>query len=296
MIDQLSTLLTAAMFLKREAPQEIFEIIDVDERAIDFGEGVQDLKSQALFMHYLMQQHSPLVASTGDGVKSQLPAQSLPSLPRISEGIVVTVEGQKLPSSGNRFPSVDSVAVDPKLFSMPASRSGEAHPAKEPTILPFTAVNRASGIVQAPDLLVDLKLGSTRVEQPLSNRVLWMVSQNVQVAELRVNPPQLGPVEVRISVEGDQTNVSLIAQHSLVREVMESAIPRLRDMLAESGLNLNNIDVSQQDLSQRKDEALRYLPLKQEDLDSTENQSAANNELDKPHRSVSGLGLVDYYV
>lgn len=297
MIDHLSTILNATASLKSEVPQGILEFIDADV-SIDFAEGVEGLENQALFMHYLLQQYSPLVTGTGNAVQPQPQplANSPSSLPRISEEIFLTPAGQELPSSGKRIPVVELVSMDPKLVSVPASSSAEAHAAIGPTILSFTAVNRASGIVQVPDHVVNLQSGSTGVEQPLTNRVIWMLSQNVQAAELRVNPPQLGPIEVRISVEGDQTKVSLITQHSMVREVMESAIPRLRDMLAESGLNSANIDVSQQDLSQRRDEASRYLSLRQEDFDSSEDHFASNKGLDNIQKSTVGLGLIDYYI
>jgi len=80
----------------------------------------------------------------------------------------------------------------------------------------------------------------------LGSRVVWMTKQQVQTANIRINPPHLGPLEVRVEVKNDTANVSFISQHVAVRDVIESSIPRLREMLGENGLNLENVDVADQ--------------------------------------------------
>lgn len=82
-------------------------------------------------------------------------------------------------------------------------------------------------------------------DQALGERVKWMVGQNLQGAQLRVTPAHLGPIDVHISVHNDQASVAFSAQHVLTREHLEAAIPRLREMLGSSGLNLANVNVSQ---------------------------------------------------
>jgi flagellar hook-length control protein FliK len=296
MIDQLSTILFTTTSLKTEVSQEFLRPIDAGDIPMDLGEGIESLEGQSLFMHYLLGQHSPPFGSLPSSVKQQLPDNFTLSLPRLSEGAIIKAEGQELPSAGNRLPLLAFDGADPKHIAMPSISSTEVTPATERTVISLTAVNRASDIIQTPDHVIDVRPGSSSIHQTVSNRVVWMINQNVQAAELRVNPPQLGPVEVRISLEGEQTNVSLIAQHSAVREVMESAIPRLREMLAESGLNSVNIDVSQHDLSQRRHEASRFLNMQQEISDSSENHSEANAEHGNIQRSSVGLGLIDYFV
>ena len=79
----------------------------------------------------------------------------------------------------------------------------------------------------------------------LANRVTWMANHDVQQAELRLNPPRLGPLEVRIAVTNDETSVTFTAQHAPVREALEAALPRLRELMAANGLNLVQVDVGQ---------------------------------------------------
>lgn len=78
----------------------------------------------------------------------------------------------------------------------------------------------------------------------VSKQVVWMVDKDAQVAELRINPPELGPVEVRLTVNGDQASAQFVSTHQEVREALETAIARLRESFAEAGIQLGQASVS----------------------------------------------------
>lgn len=99
---------------------------------------------------------------------------------------------------------------------------------------------------------INLPPGDAAWSRALGERVMWMVGREAQSAEIRLNPPQLGPVEIRVSVQNDQANVSFTASHPFTREALEAAIPRLREMLGESNLNLVNVDVGQRDAGESR--------------------------------------------
>ncbi len=77
----------------------------------------------------------------------------------------------------------------------------------------------------------------------IGERLVWMVKGDHQVAELKITPPNLGPMEVKLTINHDQASVSFVSNHALVRDALEAAIPRLREMLAEQSLNLVQVDV-----------------------------------------------------
>ncbi|MCC5863189.1 MAG: flagellar hook-length control protein FliK [Gammaproteobacteria bacterium] len=79
--------------------------------------------------------------------------------------------------------------------------------------------------------------------QGLGQRLIAMVQQGLQQAQLRIHPEHLGPLEVRLRTEGDAVQVTLTSPHASVREALESALPRLRDTLGEHGLSLAQADV-----------------------------------------------------
>ncbi|QYZ68103.1 MAG: flagellar hook-length control protein FliK [Gammaproteobacteria bacterium (ex Lamellibrachia satsuma)] len=96
-------------------------------------------------------------------------------------------------------------------------------------------------------LRVDVPVSQPGWDQAVGERIQWMLGRNIQSAEVKLTPPNMGPMEIRISVQNDQASVSFIAQQPLTREALEAAIPRLRDMLGEANLNLANVDVGQRE-------------------------------------------------
>jgi flagellar hook-length control protein FliK len=90
-------------------------------------------------------------------------------------------------------------------------------------------------------------VGDQRWADALGERVLLMAGREQHVAELRLSPPNLGPLEVRLSLHQDQASVAFVSQHAAVRDALEQAIPRLRDMLAQQDVQLVQVDVSQRE-------------------------------------------------
>lgn len=103
---------------------------------------------------------------------------------------------------------------------------------------------------------------STPVTQPawgdeLGQKITWMATQRNQSAELHLNPPQLGPLEVSLKMNGDQATALFTSPHAAVREAIEQALPRLREILADNGIMLNNAMVSDQSTKNNQDNAPR---------------------------------------
>ncbi|MGI2172750.1 flagellar hook-length control protein FliK [Shewanella ulleungensis] len=79
----------------------------------------------------------------------------------------------------------------------------------------------------------------------MKQQLITMVSNGIQQAEIRLDPPELGHLTVKIQIQGDQTQVQFHVVQSQTRDLVEQAIPRLRDMLASEGLQLTDSQVSQ---------------------------------------------------
>lgn len=87
----------------------------------------------------------------------------------------------------------------------------------------------------------------------IAERVMWMVQGEQQVAKLKLNPPNLGPLEVRLTLSQDQASVVFASQHAAVRDALEAALPRLRELMEQQSLQLVQADV--QDPGHRRDGA-----------------------------------------
>ena len=137
--------------------------------------------------------------------------------------------------------------LDPQAERSSASKLSS--PLVFSTIPGMTTSVAGTPSVANPALWLDIQpqLNSAAWGKVMSSRVVWMAREGVQQAELRLNPANLGPVEVRLSMQNDQANVTFIASNAAARDALEQALPRLRESFNESGLALNNAEVSHQD-------------------------------------------------
>ena len=97
--------------------------------------------------------------------------------------------------------------------------------------------------------------GKSGWDQAISQKVVWMVSAGEQTASLTLNPPDMGPLQVVISVHNDQADTTFISDNPIVRQALEDGMANLRDKMSESGIQLGQANVStggqaQQDFQQ----------------------------------------------
>lgn len=114
-----------------------------------------------------------------------------------------------------------------------------------------TTANSIRDVAASGPLAVHTPLAQTGWGNEFSQKVTWLATQRDQSAELHINPPHLGPLDVVIKVSADQATALFTSPHSAVREAIEQALPRLREMLADNGIMLGNATVSDQ--APRKD-------------------------------------------
>jgi flagellar hook-length control protein FliK len=79
-----------------------------------------------------------------------------------------------------------------------------------------------------------------------SQKIVWMSTQQNQIAELNLNPPDLGPLNVVLKISDNQLTAQFTSPHSAVRDAVENAMPKLREMLADNNITLGNATVSDQ--------------------------------------------------
>ena len=111
------------------------------------------------------------------------------------------------------------------------------------------------GPLSQPSALLEVQapVSEPGFAQALSRQVVWMVDKDAQVAELRINPPELGPVEVRLTLTHDSAAAEFVSPHAEVRAAIENAIVRLRESMAEAGIQLGEASVSAESFSNRAD-------------------------------------------
>ncbi|WP_417527206.1 flagellar hook-length control protein FliK [Marinomonas shanghaiensis] len=130
----------------------------------------------------------------------------------------------------------------------------------------------------------------------MTQKVAWIARDGGHTAHIRLDPPELGSLTVKISVDSDSnTQVSFVAATPQARDLLEGQMARLREMLAQQGMDLSraDVDVSQQDASGTQErENYRNSGANQGEVaisDDLDNELMANNVSYMP---ASGI---DYY-
>jgi flagellar hook-length control protein FliK len=148
------------------------------------------------------------------------------------------VGAPRAPRKGDAVALAGSIAA----FTEPsAAPPAEGLPPAMPTVAASQnapAVSVPPGMTQAP---VDTR--GPQWQEALAGRVQWLVDQRVGEARIKLNPPELGAVDVKISLVEDKTFVQLTAATTAARDELAQSLPRLRELFAASGLELGGASV-----------------------------------------------------
>lgn len=136
--------------------------------------------------------------------------------------------------------STPTTRTDGAASAPPSADAGARAPVESAPARTLSAATPATSGGPA----LETPLGKPGWDQELGQRLVWMGRDQIQSAQLRLHPAHLGPLEVRIAVHNDSAQVSFLAQNAPVREAVEAALPRLREMMAENGFSQTDVDVS----------------------------------------------------
>jgi len=103
-------------------------------------------------------------------------------------------------------------------------------------------------------LRLEPRVGTPAWDGALAQKVTWMSNQQMQVAQLHLNPPDLGPMEVTLTVgtgPDAETRIDFTSPHLAVREAIQSALPQLREMMEGSGISLGSTTISAESFQQQ---------------------------------------------
>lgn len=150
------------------------------------------------------------------------------------------------------------------------------------------------GSASLPQFTLQPPIDSSRWSGALGQRLAMLARTGDQSAQLILNPPNLGKLTVQLSIDNDSASVQFVTPHAAVRDALESAVPKLRELMAEGGLQLVDVDVSQEDASTQQ--------FAQQDEDARGDGTAtpgASDDADDVPAGVSGISsvrMVDAYV
>jgi flagellar hook-length control protein FliK len=109
-----------------------------------------------------------------------------------------------------------------------------------------------------PTLKVAAGVDTAEFGQGVADRVSLMMDSNLTSAKLQVNPPALGPIEVRIALQGGHAQVWFTSHSAVTRDALESSSPQLREMLGAQGFGQVSVDISQRSFQERSPQSHGY--------------------------------------
>jgi flagellar hook-length control protein FliK len=191
-------------------------------------------------------------AASDTGTAHRLPeaaaARGRPTTPATSNAVALDAAAAAQGSPGDTVArsvaEATAAPATPPLSAAPPAPSAPqaaARPADLPP--PFAA------------LVADLEppLHSPAFAPALGARLVAFVRDGIEQAELRLNPAELGPIAVRISLDGTQAQVDFHAAQAQTRHALHEALPALAGALRDSGLTLAGGGVFEQPRQPRGD-------------------------------------------
>ena len=95
-----------------------------------------------------------------------------------------------------------------------------------------------------PNVMQAINIVKSDAAKLLQERVSSMLSINNKEAEIRLDPPEMGSMQIRIRSDAEQAHINFVVQNQQAKEALEQSMPRLREMLAQQGLELGESTIS----------------------------------------------------
>jgi flagellar hook-length control protein FliK len=132
--------------------------------------------------------------------------------------------------------------------------------------------------------------------QQLAEKVRWMVNTKNLVAEIRLDPAELGSVHVKVALSGESATINFVVQSQQARDALDTATPKLREMLAEKGIELGQSSVRQESDGQQSQGDGQSASQGSRSKDEVENVEVPEQVFTQQKIVNGALGGIDYFV
>lgn len=156
------------------------------------------------------------------------------------------------PKVGESYKSPPATASGSESSQSQTVQQGQ-HNQPQPQVADSRSPAAEATLRREPQNLPHLRLPSQDAPAQLHQKVNVMLTEKLQQAEIQLDPLGLGKMKIQIQLGADsQANVHFVVQHGQTREMLEQAMPRLREMLAGQGIQLGQTQVQQQSQQQQQ--------------------------------------------
>jgi flagellar hook-length control protein FliK len=149
-----------------------------------------------------------------------LPAEAMNQLPAIAHVRAAGAANPALPMT-----AFDSPAAVPSLAATPVDNASQA-------------AARSS----VADIFV---VAQQELPVQLAQRVMQSAAQNLSNFRIQLQPLELGQLDIQFKVNAEQLDLTFTAQQGATRELIESYLPNLRQLLSDNGIQLGDVEIRQ---------------------------------------------------
>ncbi|ROL62856.1 flagellar hook-length control protein FliK [Pseudomonas vranovensis] len=160
----------------------------------------------------------------------------------------------------------------------------------------------ANAVPVATPLQQPLAMNQGGWTEGLVNRVMYLSSQNLKSADIKLEPAELGRLDIRVNLAPEQqAQVTFVSGHAGVREALENQVHRLKEMFAQQGLGQPDVNVADQSRGGQQQGAQDTPKLsgvaarRNEAGESAESAEIAPGAMPVEQQSVVGSSAVDFY-
>lgn len=201
----------------------------------------------------------PIPAAPDPGL---MPERWIPDLP---PAVTVRSAATNTPAATAAAPLAQALAAPPpELAGTAGGSSGESANLAGESPAAFAnalAARQSASGSEAPapaQARIDTPLHDPAWSRGLGDRVVWLARNDQQSAQISITPPQLGPIQITLNLNGDQASAVFASPHAEVRQAIQDALPQLRDMLSAAGINLGQANVGSQLAQQGREFAEQF--------------------------------------
>ena len=196
------------------------------------------------------------VAKAGDPLVLTQLASSEATFNPLNQGLTGTDIVSSIDTSDRqRITGLSAAALQTQASVDPAQL--ERHPSSATSVLGSVTGNIESPLGRSPGALPTIEV-STREPQTFASSMATHLrvikNQGGGEAKMNLHPAELGRMTVSLITEGNETKVAFTVETSQARQAVEASLPRLREMLEQTGLSLADSNVSEQNRQSRTDE------------------------------------------
>jgi len=149
--------------------------------------------------------------------------------------------------------------------------------------------------LRVPDPTLQHELRAEQFAEQVGRRMLQQIREDRWTVNLQLDPQRLGPMEIELQLEGNQVTAQVGVSNAEVRQLLESALPKLRESLDSAGLNLANWSFAQSGAREYREFAQRSA-VEVANVTSTAAEAGNEDGMSRSMSEDSASRVVDVYV